>query len=157
MSTKTVDNTADHHWMQHTLNLAQHAAKQNEVPVGAVVVLDNQIIGEGWNQPISSCDPTAHAEIIALRNAAKKIGNYRLLNTTLYVTIEPCPMCCGAFIHARIKRLVYGAQDPKTGAVSSIFNLLDNPRLNHRVQVTHGLLAEESAALLQQFFSARRK
>lgn len=146
----------DLYWMQRALEQAQQAEKHNEVPVGAIVVLDNQIIGAGWNQPILSCDPTAHAEIMALRAAAIKTNNYRLLNATLYVTIEPCAMCCGALIHSRIKRLVYGAHDPKTGAVSSVFNLLDDARLNHRVSVTQGLLAIESATLLQDFFRGKR-
>ncbi len=146
----------DINYMEQALTLAQHAQEQGEVPVGAILVLDDEIIGKGWNQPISSNDPTAHAEIIALREGATKLKNYRLLNTTLYVTLEPCAMCIGAMIHARIKRLVFGAHDPKTGAVESIFNLLDT-KLNHQINYQGGVLADESSELLRRFFRHRRR
>lgn len=149
-------NDKDKHWMQHALKLAQQAAAVNEVPVGAVLILDDQIIGEGWNQSITQSDPTAHAEMIALRAAAKTLENYRLLNTTLYVTLEPCAMCAGAIIHGRIKRLVYGANDPKTGAVHSVFDILSTHKLNHVVQCEGGMLAESCGAILQTFFQSRR-
>ncbi len=142
--------------MEQALALAQYAEEQGEVPVGAILVLDDEIIGKGWNQPISSNDPTAHAEIIALREGATKLKNYRLVNTTLYVTLEPCTMCIGAMIHARIKRLVFGAHDPKTGAVTSVFNLLDT-KLNHQINYQSGILAEESSELLRRFFRHRRR
>lgn len=124
--------------------------------MGAVVVEDGRIFARSGNRTISDCDPTAHAEIVALREASKVIGNYRLLGVTLYVTIEPCSMCAGAMIQARIARLVYGADDPKGGAVRSTFSIFDNPQVNHRVEVTPGVLAEESAAVLKEFFAARR-
>jgi len=151
-----VSAPADTLWMSHALELARRAQAQGEVPVGAVVVLDDACIGEGWNQPIASHDPTAHAEIQALRAAARAAGNYRLPGATLYVTLEPCVMCAGAMVHARIARLVFGARDPKAGAAGSVFSILDSDRLNHRVQVTEGEGAAESAALLQSFFQARR-
>jgi tRNA(adenine34) deaminase len=132
------------------------AAERREVPVGAVVVVEGRIVGRAGNRTIADCDPTAHAEIIALREAAKAVGNYRLLGATLYVTIEPCAMCTGAMVHARIARLVYGAEDPKGGAVRSCFSILDSPQLNHRVEVTSGILADEAAAVLKDFFAARR-
>lgn len=150
------NSTQDIRWMQHALQLAKSAEQQGEVPVGAVLILNNEIIGEGYNQPITDHDPTAHAEIIALRDAGKKIGNYRLLNSTLYVTIEPCIMCIGAIVHARCQRLVYGADDPKTGAVNSVFNILQSQKLNHHVECAQGVLAEECAQLLKNFFLARR-
>jgi tRNA(adenine34) deaminase len=143
-------------FMQAALAEAQAAGARGEVPVGSVVVLDDRIVGRAGNHTILDCDPSAHAEIVALREAAKTIGNYRLLGTTLYVTIEPCAMCAGAMIQARIARLVYGADDPKGGAVRSCFSILDHPQINHRVEVSRGILAEESAALLQNFFAARR-
>jgi len=142
--------------MGAALTEARDAAERGEVPIGAVLTLDNRIVARAGNRTIADCDPTAHAEIIALRAAAKVIGNYRLLGTTLYVTIEPCAMCCGAIIQARIARLVYGADDAKAGAVRSCFSVLDHPQLNHRVAVTSGVLAEDSAAMLRTFFSARR-
>jgi tRNA(adenine34) deaminase len=144
------------YWMHYAIKFAKHAGDVEEVPVGAVLIFDNEVIGEGWNQPISSQDPTAHAEIIALRQAAKKIGNYRLLDTILYVTIEPCVMCVGAMIHARIKKLIYGADDPKTGAVKSVFQLLDSNEFNHKIEWQGGLLAEECSTLLQKFFKNKR-
>lgn len=146
----------DEKWMKRALELAKLAQASGEVPVGAVLVLEDTIIGEGWNQPISSHDPTAHAEILALRQGALSLKNYRLLNTTLYVTLEPCAMCAGAMIHARIKRLVFGAIDPKTGAAGSIMNILQDPKLNHRVQCTSGTLAETCGAVLKDFFLVRR-
>lgn len=144
-------------WMQHALELAHRAESEGEVPVGAVVVYDEQVIGEGWNRPIIDNDPTAHAEIMALRAAAKKINNYRLLDTTLYVTLEPCIMCTGAIIHARVKRVVYGALDPKAGASESAFSILGTDCLNHKVEVENGILAEECGQILTEFFRTRRK
>lgn len=143
-------------WMTHALKLAKLAAAAGEVPVGAVIVHDNQIIGEGWNQPISQHDPTAHAEITALRQAANHLKNYRLLNTTLYVTLEPCAMCMSAIMHARVAKLIFGAWDPRAGAVRSVFNIIDEPKLNHRMLWQDGVLAEECSAVLQKFFSVRR-
>lgn len=146
----------DIYFMQQAIILALKAQKTDEVPVGAVAVLDNQIIGEGWNQPISLCDPTAHAEIIALRAAAKHINNYRLLNCTLYVTLEPCIMCIGTMIHSRIKRLVFGAPDPKTGAVGSILNVLETKGVNHQIEVTGEILSQDCSELLKTFFQKKR-
>lgn len=142
--------------MQAALEEASSAASRGEVPVGAVLVLEGRIIARAGNRTIVDCDPTAHAEIAALREAARIIGNYRLLDATLYVTIEPCAMCAGAMIQARIARVVYGADDPKGGAVRSSLAVLDNPQLNHRVEVTGGVLAEEAAIALKEFFAARR-
>lgn len=146
----------DEFWMRSALLLAEHAEKNNEVPVGAVLVLDDCAISDGYNRPISTHDPCAHAEIIALRAGAEKIGNYRLINATLYVTLEPCIMCAGAMVHARIKRLVYGATDPKAGAIISMSHILDQPFLNHRIDHIGGLLAEQCACLLSDFFRERR-
>ncbi|MCU7930223.1 MAG: tRNA adenosine(34) deaminase TadA [Candidatus Thiodiazotropha sp. (ex Codakia rugifera)] len=147
----------DQQFMQHALLLAERAESQGEVPVGAVVVLHNQIIGEGWNQPITRQDPTAHAEIMALRDAASKRENYRLPETTLYVTLEPCPMCAGAIVHARVERVVYAATDPKGGAAGSVFKLLPtDERFNHRVVVDGGVLQAASTALLRDFFRRKR-
>lgn len=143
-------------WMQRALELAARAEAEGEVPVGALVVLNGEIIGQGWNQPIRSHDPTAHAEIMALRAAAARQKNYRLTDTTLYVTLEPCAMCAGAIVHARVARVVYGATDPKAGAAGSVFNLLASPSLNHRAQVVGGVLAEECGEMLRIFFGARR-
>ena len=142
--------------MQRALELAEQAEAAGEVPVGAIVVKDQQIIGEGYNSPISQHDPSAHAEIQAIRQAAQNIGNYRLLNTSLYVTLEPCLMCAGAMIHARIGQLIYATAEPRTGAVDSVFEVLQSPAHNHQISVRHGVLAEESAALLQAFFRKRR-
>lgn len=146
----------DTDWMQYALKLAERAQQEGEVPVGAVLVLNDEIIGAGWNRPIAAHDPTAHAEIMALRAGAEKLGNYRLNNTTLYVTLEPCVMCAGAMVHARIKRLVFGASDPKAGAIKSVFNILDSARLNHRVEYVGGILSDECGAMLSRFFEARR-
>lgn len=142
--------------MRRALELARHAAVAGEVPVGAVVVLDGDVIGEGWNQPIRAHDPSAHAEMVALRTAAAQVRNYRLLDTTLYVTLEPCAMCAGAIVHARVARVVYGAADPKAGAAGSVFSLLNSPALNHRAEITHGVLAGECGKLLKDFFQSRR-
>ena len=142
--------------MREALKLAAKAQDMGEVPVGAVVVLDDEIIGSGWNQPVTAHDPSAHAEIIAVRNAGNYLQNYRLCNATLYVTLEPCTMCAGAMVHARIKRLVYGAKDPKTGAAGSVFNVLQSELLNHRVDISSGILAGECSNILQGFFRDRR-
>jgi len=147
----------DQELMQVALQLAKQAALAREVPVGAIVVKDVVIIGRGSNTPIVNHDPTAHAEIQAMRAAAIHVGNYRLVGCTLYVTLEPCAMCSGAIQHARIARLVYGASDPKTGACGSVVNLMDEPKLNHHTQVTRGVLAEPCAQVLSEFFAARRK
>lgn len=143
--------------MSRALELAREAERAGEVPVGAVIVKDGVIVGEGWNRPISTHDPTAHAEIIALRSAAKNLSTYRLLDTTLYVTLEPCAMCAGAMVHARVKRLVYAATDPRAGASGSVFNITQNSALNHRMECEAGVLAEEGAAMLRSFFVARRQ
>jgi len=146
----------DQFWMQRALELAQQAEAAGEVPVGAVLVLDEQNIGEGWNQPIVRHDPSAHAEIIALRQAAQGLGNYRLPGATLYVTLEPCVMCAGAMIHARLKRVVFGAYDPKTGAAGSVFDILNSDKHNHKVEVRGGVMADQCGELLSQFFQAKR-
>lgn len=147
---------SDAHWMRRALILAQQADQANEVPVGALIIKDNAVIAEGFNQPISSADPTAHAEIVTLRRAAQSLSNYRLPNTTLYVTVEPCAMCAGAIIHSRIQRVVYGTAEPKAGAVCSHLQLFDQPQVNHRVEWQGGVLADEAAAALQVFFARRR-
>lgn len=147
----------DPEWMHYALRLARRAAENGEVPVGAVVVAENgTLLGEGYNHPIGACDPTAHAEILTLRQAAARTGNYRLPGCTLYVTLEPCPMCAGAAVHARIARLVFGACDPRAGACGSVFNLVQSKHLNHRIEVEKGLLEKECAEVLQLFFRARR-
>jgi tRNA(adenine34) deaminase len=146
----------DAEFMARALELARSAQVAGEVPVGAVVVKDGAIVAEGWNRPIGTCDPTAHAEIIALRAAGTALGTYRLTDTTFYVTLEPCAMCAGAMVHARVRRLVFGATDPRAGAAGSVFNVAQNPALNHRMEVSGGLLAEECGALLRDFFAARR-
>jgi tRNA(adenine34) deaminase len=147
---------SDEDFMRHALGLAQRAQEEGEVPVGAVVVLEEKVIGEGWNRPISASDPTAHAEVQAMRSAAHTLRNYRLLGSTLYVTLEPCAMCVGAMFHARIRRVVYGAADPKTGAAGSTVNLFEEKRLNHHALVQGGVLAAECGALLSGFFASRR-
>ncbi|MEW8496940.1 MAG: tRNA adenosine(34) deaminase TadA [Candidatus Thiodiazotropha taylori] len=153
----SAEDEHDELFMQHALMLAARAEQLGEVPVGAVVVRQGKLLGEGWNQPIGGHDPTAHAEIMALRDAAVKEQNYRLPDSTLYVTLEPCPMCAGAIVHARVKRVVYGAPDPKGGAAGSVFDLLPtDSRFNHRVEVEGGLMMEQSAKLLQDFFRRKR-
>lgn len=142
--------------MQEALELAAQAAAAGEVPVGAVVVKDGVIVGRGYNQPIAGSDPTAHAEIMAMRDASKTLGNYRLAGCDLYVTLEPCVMCSGAIMHARIRRLYFGARDPKTGACGSAIDLFAQPHLNHHAEVSGGMLADEAVTLLQTFFSSRR-
>lgn len=146
----------DLHYMQRAISLAQKAESEGEVPVGAVIVCNNEIIAEGWNQPIQLHDPSAHAEMLALRNASKIIENYRLNNTTLYVTLEPCAMCVGAMIHARIGRLVFGAWDVKAGAVHSVFQLIDDARHNHAIEWRGGVMADECSMVLKDFFKRRR-
>ncbi|SFF37599.1 tRNA(adenine34) deaminase [Fontimonas thermophila] len=143
--------------MRHALLLAHRAQAAGEVPVGAVVVHDGRIVGEGWNRPIGTCDPSAHAELVALRAAARRLGNYRLTGTTLYVTLEPCVMCAGAIVHARVARLVFGAWDPKAGAVRSVYDVIAQPRLNHRVEWHGGVLEDACGGILKQFFRARRR
>lgn len=150
------DLAIDQHWMRRALDLAAAGAAAGEVPVGCVIVHAGEVIGAGWNRPIGAHDPTAHAEIVALRAAAQRLTNYRLIDTTLYVTLEPCVMCVGAMVHARVGRLVYGAPDPKTGAVESAFRLLEVDLHNHRVAVTGGVLADQCGVLLRDFFRARR-
>lgn len=147
----------DTRWMRRALDLAREAARAGEVPVGAVLVdAEGTLLAEAHNAPIREHDPSAHAEMLALRAAGKRVGNYRLPGTTLYVTLEPCPMCAGAIVHARVARLVFAASDPKTGACGSVFDLVRSDRLNHRVTVESGLLEPESARLLRSFFEARR-
>ncbi|MCP2230103.1 tRNA adenosine(34) deaminase TadA [Erwinia aphidicola] len=146
----------DEFWMRHALTLAQRAWDEGEVPVGAVLVHHGQVIGEGWNRPIGHHDPTAHAEIMAIRQGGKVIENYRLIDTTLYVTLEPCVMCAGAMVHGRVGRLVFGARDAKTGAAGSLMDVLGHPGMNHQVKIEQGILAEECAALLSDFFRQRR-
>jgi len=147
----------DLRFMRRALELAAIGEQAGEVPVGAVLVKDGEILGEGWNQPIGSNDPSAHAEIVALRDAASRLNNYRLTGTTLYVTLEPCPMCAGAIIHARVACVVYGTRDPKGGAAGSVFDLLpSDQRFNHRVEVEGGVLAEQCAEQLRAFFRTRR-
>ncbi|MCL5261019.1 MAG: tRNA adenosine(34) deaminase TadA, partial [Gammaproteobacteria bacterium] len=148
---------SDIFFMEQAIHFAKEAQKLNEVPIGAVAVFENKIIGAGWNCPISTNDPTNHAEIVALRNAAKKLNNYRLVDVTLYVTLEPCAMCIGAMLYARVKRLVFGADDPKAGAVVSVFQLLDEKKLNHKIIYTGGVLKNECGKLLSDFFLAKRK
>ena len=147
---------SDEDFMRAALELAQQAARDGEVPVGAVVVKNGEIVGRGCNGPIGRHDPSAHAEMLALRDAAQHEGNYRLVDCELYVTLEPCLMCVGAMFHARIKRVVYGASDPKTGAAGSVMNLFEEQRLNHHAVVQGGVLAEECGSILSQFFAARR-
>ncbi len=146
----------DREWMYSALALAHHAEAKGEVPVGAVVVQAGEIIGQGWNCPITTNDPTAHAEIQAIRMASQQVGNYRLVGATLYVTLEPCAMCAGAIIHARLQRVVFGALDPKGGAAGSVFSILPGECLNHRVKCQGGILAESCGAILSAFFRARR-
>ena len=149
-------NASDELWMEEALRCAQRALEAGEVPVGAVVVGDGRIVGRGWNRNITDSDPTAHAEIMALREAGATVGNHRLAECELFVTIEPCAMCAGAMVHARIKRLVYGADDPKAGAVTSVMQVLNHPQMNHKLAVRSGVLAGRSAEVLQTFFRSRR-
>lgn len=151
-----IEQYSDQYWMQHAMALAVKAQDAGEVPVGAVLVLDNQAIGEGWNRSIGHHDPTAHAEIMALRQGGLVVQNYRLLDAVLYVTLEPCVMCAGAMVHGRIKRLVYGAADLKTGAAGSLLDILRHPGMNHRMEITAGVLAEACSTQLSDFFRLRR-
>jgi tRNA(adenine34) deaminase len=152
----TADTSTDELWMKEALQCARRALEVNEVPVGAVVVHDGEIVGRGFNRNIHDHDPSAHAEMIALREAGAALGNHRLGACDLFATIEPCAMCAGALVHARIRRLVYGADDPKAGAVHSIMQVVNHPGLNHRMEVRGGVLAEECAGLVQEFFRSRR-
>ena len=145
------------YWMQKALELARKAEAAGEVPVGAVLVKDGQLIAEGWNQPITSHVATSHAEIMAMREAGKQLNNYRLIDTVMYVTLEPCSMCVGAMIHARVSKVVYGASEPRTGALGGAFDLLKSNAHNHNFDVISGVLAEESKTMLQNFFQSRRK
>jgi tRNA(adenine34) deaminase len=147
----------NHEFMRAALALAAEAGRRGEVPVGSVVVLDGAVIGQGFNQPIASSDPTAHAEIVAIRDAGRRLGNYRLTGATLYVTIEPCQMCVGAMIHARIAHLVYGTREPKAGAIESAMRAHGHRALNHRFEVMGGVLDAECRAVIQEFFEARRE
>ncbi len=147
---------SDEAWMSQALALAERAAQEGEVPVGAIIVMDGRVIGEGWNRPIAGHDATAHAEIVALREAGAAQHNYRVLDATLYVTLEPCMMCAGAMVHARIRRLVFGAYDPKSGVVCSVMALLDAPHVNHRITWQGGVMAETCGEKLSEFFKARR-
>jgi tRNA(adenine34) deaminase len=149
-------SVSDEFWMEEALRAARRALEAGDVPVGAVVVHAGEIVGRAWNRNIIDSDPTAHAEIIALRQAGSKLGNHRLGDCELFATIEPCPMCAGALVHARIKRLIYGADDPKAGAVHSVIEVLNHPQLNHRMDVRGGVLAGRCADLLQSFFRGRR-
>ncbi|WP_145513823.1 tRNA adenosine(34) deaminase TadA [Yersinia massiliensis] len=148
---------SDEYWMRRALSLALRAQEEGEVPVGAVLVLDNKVIGEGWNRSICNNDPTAHAEIMALRQGGQAVQNYRLLEATLYITLEPCVMCAGAMIHSRIRRLVYGANDLKTGAAGSLVDILRHPGMNHQVEISSGVLADECSHQLSAFFRLRRE
>jgi tRNA(adenine34) deaminase len=147
---------SDSIFMSRALELAREAERAGEVPVGAVIVKDGAIVGEGWNRPNRTNDPTAPAEIVALRDASRNLKTYRLLDTTLYVTLEPCPMCAGAMVHARVKRLVYAATDPRAGAAGTIFNIVQHPSLNHRLECEAGLMSEECGSMLRAFFQGRR-
>lgn len=156
LTNDALNNHSDELWMEEALRCGQRALEIHEVPVGAIVVCDGEIVGRGWNRNISDCDPTAHAEMVALREAAATMGNHRLGDCTLFVTIEPCPMCAGAMVHARIKRLVYGSDDQKAGAVNSLMQVVNHPQLNHKIEVRSGVLSGRSAELLQSFFKSRR-
>ena len=147
----------EQYWMKQALKLAVNAWFEGEVPVGAVLVREDKIVGQGWNRPITASDPTAHAEIQCLRDASSRIDNYRLIDTTLYVTIEPCSMCAGAIIHSRVDRVVFGAREPKAGAVCSHQGMFELPQFNHLVEWEEGVLAEQSRLLIQRFFQYRRK
>jgi tRNA(adenine34) deaminase len=149
-------SAADDRWMEEALRCAQRALEAGEVPVGAVVVCDGQVVGRGWNRNLIDCDPTAHAEIVALRDAGRNLGNHRLGSGELFATIEPCAMCAGAAVHARLRRLVFGANDTKAGAVYSVLQVLNHAKLNHRMEVRAGVLAGRAAEMLQDFFRNRR-
>jgi tRNA(adenine34) deaminase len=149
--------SVDEGFMRQALDEARRGLERGEVPVGAVVVRDGVVLGRAHNAPVGLADPTAHAEILALREAGRAVGNYRLTGATLYVTVEPCPMCCGAALHARLARVVYGAPDPKAGAAASLYRLLDDVRLNHRVEATGGVLGDECGAMLTRFFETKRR
>ena len=157
MSIQEITESDDQYWMERAFRLAERAAMAGEVPVGAVLVREGELIGSGWNQPIGSCDPSAHAEIVALRNAASNVQNYRLPGTTLYVTIEPCAMCAGAMLHARVDRLVFGAPEPRNGAITSQLKILDNAELTHQIEWQAGVMEEDCKRQIQGFFRARRK
>lgn len=146
----------DQKWMQHALKLAERSREEGEVPVGAVIVKDNQLISEGWNQPIDKHDATAHAEIMVIRAAGEKLKNYRLPDTTLYVTLEPCTMCAGAMVHSRIKRVVFGAPDPRTGTAGSAIDLFSQSYHNHQIEIEGGVMREECGQILKDFFRERR-
>lgn len=152
-----IEVTSDIHGMQLALQMAQRAYELDEVPVGAIVVQDGKVIGQGFNQPIKSLDPSAHAEVVAIRHAATNIENYRLINSCLYVTVEPCTMCTGLLIHSRVQRVVFGATEPKAGAIVSALQLAEQPFYNHKLQTEGGVLATECSALMSQFFAQRRK
>jgi len=156
MEDRRATGNSDELWMEEALRQSQRALEAGEVPVGAVVVHDNRIVGRGWNRNIADSDPSAHAEILALREAGATLGNHRLGDCDVFVTIEPCAMCAGAMVHARVRRLVYGADDPKAGAVRSVMQVLNHPQLNHTIEVRGGVLAGRSAELLQSFFRSRR-
>ncbi len=156
ISEQHADTASDELWMEEALRCAQRALDLGEVPVGAILIFDGKIVGRGWNRNITDSDPSAHAEILALREAGAHIGNHRLGQCELFVTIEPCAMCAGAMMHARIRRLVYGADDPKAGAVHSAMQVLNHPQLNHRIKVGSGVLAGRSAEIMQEFFRRRR-
>ncbi|PHS20165.1 MAG: tRNA adenosine(34) deaminase TadA [Kangiella sp.] len=146
----------DIHWMQKALNLAELAEKQGEVPVGAILVKDDEIIGQGYNQPISNHDPSAHAEIVALREAGQKVQNYRIVDSTMYVTLEPCAMCAMAMVHARVSKIVFATKEPRTGAGGSLYQLLQHSGHNHQIEIIDGILQEQSSELLKRFFRAKR-
>ena len=156
-SSRAHQSLRDEAFMRQALAEAERGGTGGEVPIGAVVVVDGTVVGRAHNAPVALSDPTAHAEVLALREAARRVGNYRLTGATLFVTVEPCPMCCGAIFHARVSRVVYGAPDPKAGAVESLYRLLDDPRVNHRVEARGGVLGSECAALLSEFFEMKRR
>ncbi len=156
ISPESAPEFSDELWMEEALRCAQRALESGEVPIGAVVVCREKVVGRGWNRNITDSDPTAHAEVLALREAGANLGNHRLGDCELFVTIEPCAMCAGALVHARVKRLVFGSDDPKAGAVRSVMQVLNHPQLNHKVAVRSGVLAGRSAELLQTFFRNRR-
>ncbi len=156
MNQRNIAANSDEFWMEKALRLAAHSASLGEVPVGALLVRDNVLLGRGWNQTIAARDPSAHAEIVALRDAGGRVGNYRLTGCDLYVTLEPCAMCAGALVQARIQRLIIGALDPKAGAAGSVLQVINHPALNHQIEVTSGVLAGHCAEVLQEFFRERR-